>query len=75
MTRVYIGSSAMIQGIQGKTIFDCTTYGSRVKGQNVKWPVIAPPRGKLEKSGAEFGLAKTENPIYLIKTYTKFLIL
>jgi len=59
----------------GGKYFDCTTYGSRVIGQNVKWPVIAPPRGRLEKSGAEFGLAKTENPIYLIKTYTKFLIL
>ena len=41
---------------------------SRVIGQNVKWPVIAPPRGRLEKSGAEFSLAMTIKPIYLIKT-------
>ena len=58
----------MIQGIQGKKDFDCTTYGSRVIGQNVKWPVIAPPQGRLEKSGVEFGLAKTINPIHLIKS-------
>ena len=43
----YLGRCVRTQGIQGKKNFDFPTYGSRVRGQNVKWAVIAPPWGRL----------------------------
>ena len=43
----YMERCVMSQGIQGKRNFNFMTYGSRVIRQNVKWAVIAPPRGRL----------------------------
>ena len=42
----YMENCIMSQGVQGKKNFDFPTYGSRVMGQNVKRPVIAPPWGR-----------------------------
>ena len=47
MVVAYTGRPVITQGIQVKGNFDFTMYGLRVKGQNVKYIIIAPPCGQV----------------------------
>ena len=49
----YMGRCAITQGIHGKRDFDFMSYGSRVIGQNIKWPHGGAITGLSGRFGAE----------------------